>query len=241
MQRLLSTPQKFARAKGNNIVLLLLALPVFVGNQACAGCHADIAAKYLRTPMAQTSGHVNEVTPGKFQHAPSGTQYQVESSGTVHLSRGTSVGERLLQYFIGSGAEGRSYLWQRDGFLFESPLTWYARTKTWEASPGYEADRQSRWNRAVEPSCLFCHSSGTEWREGTQNQYRDPPFTENGVACERCHGPGSLHVEGKAKMVNPAKLAPSQRDSICAQCHLSGEARIVRAGKKLDDFRPAMS
>ncbi len=219
-------------------MLFLLALPVFVGNQACAACHADIAAKYRQTPMAQTSGRVTEVPAGEFRHAPSGTQYQVQSSGVVRLSRGASVGERLLQYFIGSGAEGRSYLWRRDGFLFESPLTWYARTKTWAASPGYEADRQSHWNRAVEPSCLFCHASETRWREGTQNQYRDPPFAENGVACERCHGPGSLHVEGKAKMVNPAKLAPPQRDSVCAQCHLSGEARILRAGKKLEDFRP---
>src|SRR6185437_4037201 len=101
MPRLLSTPPPFAPAKENNNVLLLLALPVFVGNQACAACHADIAAKYRQTPMAQTSGHVSEVTPGSFRHAPSGTQYQVESSGKVRLSRGTSVAERLLQYFIG--------------------------------------------------------------------------------------------------------------------------------------------
>jgi predicted CXXCH cytochrome family protein len=219
-------------------VLLLLALPVFVGNQACVACHADIAAKYRQTPMAQSSGRVSQVTPGDFQHAPSGTQYQVESSGTVRLSRGTSVGEKLLKYFIGSGAEGRSYLWQKDGFLFEAPLTWYARTKKWAASPGYENDRTSRWNRAIEPSCLFCHSSGTEWREGSENQYRDPPFSEGGVSCERCHGPGSLHVEGKGKMANPAKLAPRERDSVCAQCHLSGEARILLADRRLEDFRP---
>ncbi|HEU5021473.1 MAG TPA: multiheme c-type cytochrome [Bryobacteraceae bacterium] len=219
-------------------MLFLLALPVLVGNQACAACHADIAAEYSKTPMAQTSGHITQVPSGTFRHAASGTQYQVESSGAVRLSRGATIGERVLQYFIGSGAEGRSYLWQREGFLFEAPLTWYARTKAWAASPGYEADRQSRWNRAVEPSCLFCHSSGAKWREGTENRYDDPPFAENGVACERCHGPGSLHVQGKAKMVNPAKLAPSQRDSVCAQCHLSGESRIVRAGKRLDEFRP---
>src|SRR6185312_8441557 len=157
MPRPLGTPRPFARAKESNAVLFLLALPLFVGNQACAACHADIAAKYSQTPMAQTSGHVSAVAPGSFRHAASGTQYQVESSGAVRLSRGASVGERLLKYFIGSGAEGRSYLWQRDGFLFEAPVTWYARTKTWAASPGYESDRQSRWNRAVEPSCLFCH------------------------------------------------------------------------------------
>jgi Flp pilus assembly protein TadD len=33
-------------------------------------------------------------------------------------------------------------------------------------------------------------------------------------------------------MLNPAKLAPAARDSICAQCHLSGEVRVVKAGKQ---------
>lgn len=32
-------------------------------------------------------------------------------------------------------------------------------------------------------------------------------------------------------MVNPAKLAPAARDSICAQCHLSGEVRVPKTGK----------
>jgi predicted CXXCH cytochrome family protein len=33
-------------------------------------------------------------------------------------------------------------------------------------------------------------------------------------------------------MVNPAKLAPAARDSICAQCHLSGEVRVAKPGKE---------
>jgi hypothetical protein len=33
-------------------------------------------------------------------------------------------------------------------------------------------------------------------------------------------------------MVNPAKLAPAARDSICAQCHLSGEIRVPKTGKQ---------
>jgi predicted CXXCH cytochrome family protein len=32
-------------------------------------------------------------------------------------------------------------------------------------------------------------------------------------------------------MVNPAKLAPAARDSICEQCHLSGEIRVPKVGK----------
>ena len=58
------------------------------------------------------------------------------------------------------------------------------------------------------------------------------------LRCERCHGPGSLHIEGKAKMVNPATLAPARRDDVCAQCHLTGQSRVGRAGRDLADYRP---
>ena len=64
-----------------------------------------------------------------------------------------------------------------------------------------------------------------------------PPFQEGGVSCERCHGAGDSHAAGRGKIVNPAKLTADRRDSICAQCHLSGEARIARAGMD-DSYRP---
>jgi hypothetical protein len=38
--------------------------------------------------------------------------------------------------------------------------------------------------------------------------------------------------------VNPAKLVPPARDSICEQCHLFGVARVANPGKSLSDFVP---
>ena len=138
----------------------------------------------------------------------------VDSNGLVRLSKGAARDQRQLSYYIGSGVAGRSFAYARDGFLFEAPITWYAQTGSWDVSPGYGSDSASRWSRPIEPSCLFCHASQVRWREGTQNAYGDPAFGQNGIGCERCHGPGSLHVEGKAKMVNPAKLEPARRDAV---------------------------
>jgi hypothetical protein len=39
-------------------------------------------------------------------------------------------------------------------------------------------------------------------------------------------------------IINPAKLPVTARDSICEQCHLSGEVRIPNPGKSIADFHP---
>jgi len=39
-------------------------------------------------------------------------------------------------------------------------------------------------------------------------------------------------------MLNPAKLAVAERDSICDQCHLAGEIRVAKPGKDDQAFRP---
>lgn len=40
------------------------------------------------------------------------------------------------------------------------------------------------------------------------------------------------------KLVNPQKLEPERRDSVCAQCHLTGETRVTKAGRSEATFRP---
>jgi tetratricopeptide (TPR) repeat protein len=221
----------------------------YVGNQACAKCHQEIARGYAQTPMATSSGAVgDDVVEGEFRHNPSGVRYRiVRENGAAWLEYerrdGARAGDwlqgrRQLQYFIGSNAAGRSFLSIIDRFLFQAPVTWYAQSRRWDVSPGYETDREMRFSRPIEANCLYCHASQSQPVFDTQNRYVDPPFTQPGVGCERCHGPGSLHARGLGAMINPAKLDAARRDSVCAQCHLSGEARVERAGKRLAFYRP---
>jgi Tetratricopeptide repeat/Cytochrome c554 and c-prime len=219
--------------------MMLLLAALYVGNSACKPCHAEIVRSYEATPMARSSGKVNEgVPPGSFRHAPSNTEYDIGSSGKVQVSRGARRSERDLEYFIGSGAAGRSFLYSDGGFLFQAPITWYARDGRWDVSPGYESDTVSRWSRAVTPDCLNCHSSQIRASPDFENRYANPPFAQPGIGCERCHGAGSEHIVGRSRMVNPAKLDPARRDSVCAQCHMSGEARIAKLGKQMNEYRP---
>jgi len=49
--------------------------------------------------------------------------------------------------------------------------------------------------------------------------------TEWNVGCEKCHGPGSDHVEhqGRPNIVNPGKLNYVQANDTCIQCHSQGQ------------------
>src|SRR5690606_2708218 len=50
----------------------------------------------------------------------------------------TATDEKVIDYAVGSGHRGRSYLWEHDGFVFMSPITWYPDRQKWDLSPGYE-------------------------------------------------------------------------------------------------------
>lgn len=186
--------------------------------------------------MARSSGDVTSIPDATFTAA--GHEYRIRAN-RLEFRAGGRDGSVSIDYFIGSGAAGRSLLTSRDRYLYELPVTWYSLKQIWDASPGYENEKEIKLNRAVEPSCLFCHSSRLQPIVHTQNRYGDRPFLENGISCERCHGPGSAHVRdpARAPMVNPAKLAPALRDSVCSQCHLTGDARIERAGRRMLEFQ----
>jgi Tetratricopeptide repeat/Cytochrome c554 and c-prime len=158
--------------------------------------------------------------------------------GTTQLIEG----RRQMEYFVGSGAVARSYLMSYEGFLYEAPVAYYSGPASWKSPPGYASLDYPWLTRPIRPGCLVCHASGIQQIPGTPNAYASPPFRESGVSCERCHGPGSDHIAaGKPTgkpMLNPAKLAAAQRDSICEQCHLSGEIRIPKMGKDDLAFRP---
>lgn len=212
--------------------MMLLVAAAFVGSVSCRPCHLAIYDAYRQTPMARSSGRAGSLPDTAF--AAADHRYRISSNRLLFPS-----GSASIDYFIGSGRAGRSYLTMREGFLFELPVSWYTRQQFWDSSPGFEHEKEVKLDRAVDPSCLSCHASRLQPIWGTSNKYADPPFLEDGVGCERCHGPGSEHIRNprSARLVNPADLSPKQRDSICAQCHLTGDARIERAGRRFGEYR----
>ncbi len=182
--------------------------------------------------------------------AASGVHYRIfERNGAGWLSYarpataagGYLNGEVKLEYFIGSNTRGRTYLFERDGYWFETPVNWYAKKRVWDMAPNYLSAREMPLTLPVDANCLHCHVSGVASAlPGARNHFAAAPFAHGGIGCASCHGDATEHVrtKGKAPVLNPAKLDAARRDSVCLQCHLEGETAVYRLGHSLATYRP---
>ena len=238
----------------------------YVGDAVCAACHLDEAESFRRHPMGRSLTPIATVAAGQrydqMAHNPFtalGSSFAVESQGdhVFHKEvrrdrRGQALAETQAEiaYAIGSGTHARSYLINRDGYLFQSPITWFSQKARWDLSPSFDK-RADRFERVVRPECLFCHCNHAEPVADTVNRYQKPVFQGEAIGCERCHGPGQLHVERRERgeaggkrpddtIVNPGRLAPGLREAVCQQCHLEGESRVLRRGRQTFDYRPGL-
>jgi hypothetical protein len=243
----------------------------YVGSQRCSECHSDIAETYAAHPMAQTlatvadASAIETVEGDASEFEALGCRYRVDrlNDRMIHTEFMTDATGNLVyeqsvdvHYSVGSGVTARTYLIDRGGIMFESPITWYTDKQKWDLSPGYHANPRQRFNRRVVDGCVQCHAGRVApTGDGNSNRFEEQPFAEHGIGCERCHGPGKQHVarftaddwdtEDEAAdsmlIVNPARLDQRLRDSVCYQCHMEGETRILRKNKSFHDFRPGMA
>jgi hypothetical protein len=218
---------------------------VAVGDAACGECHQDIFQKYLGTPMANASGHaLDHAIPGSFYHAPSKITYRFfsnDQSFWLSYGRMGSQTRQKLEYFMGSGHLGVTYLYTVSGYLLESPVAYYANLKAYDMKPGLGGSTRLPEALPMSPGCTRCHMSGVQRADpGTNNHYQGLPFLHGGLTCESCHGDTQEHVRtaGKAAVINPAKLDADRRDSICVSCHLEGDTSVEHRGRSVASFRP---
>jgi predicted CXXCH cytochrome family protein len=219
------------------------ATPVREADAVCARCHQDIYAKYLQTPMANASGPaMDKAIPGVLDHKASGTTYSISvQNRNLVLKIGGAGTERRLDYYLGSGHLGVTYLYSVNGYLFESPIAWYAASHSYDMKPGLGPMTAMPPALPMQASCLRCHMSAVRQSDpGTINHYTGLAFAHTGITCEACHGDTRQHVTsgGKAPVINPAKLDAARRDSVCISCHLEGDVSVERAGRSALEYKP---
>jgi predicted CXXCH cytochrome family protein len=159
-----------------------------------------------------------------------------DPSKNVKYEIAKTLGGKWDQHYEVKDANGRYY---------PTPMRWSVQAGDWliedfppayHPSAWFEADgtpkRQPPADRAAEGRCAGCHTTGYEFKK-VNGLWQATGNGELGIACERCHGPASKHIDeakaakarGETKLpnstiANPLKdLTTFQQTQICGQCH----------------------
>ncbi len=211
------------------------------GANRCLFCHPSEVEGYSQSAMAHSLRRAGKEPDGTVNK--NGSNITMHSSSTGFWQKWENAGdsaEYRIDWVIGSGSHAQGYLLSLGGHLFQSPVAYYTSRQSYDLAPGYENQRDPDFTRPVPEECVLCHSGTALHVPGSLNQYRTPVFADEGITCERCHGPSERHLADPRPetIINPVRLAPPARDSVCEQCHLFGVARVPNPGKKLSDFVP---
>jgi tetratricopeptide (TPR) repeat protein len=234
----------------------------YVGKAACIGCHEDKWITFQHTGMGQSFHYATR----EKSSAHFGLDHQVLDTSTglwyypfwrndslvIREYKLNEQGDTLHQlevtidYIVGSGQHTNSHILKRGNYLYQAPITFYVQQTKWDLAPGFENGNNSRFSRVLSTECLSCHNAMPKMLQESDFQFKE---VATGIDCERCHGPGELHVkkhqdgetdeETDYTIVNPSKLRWERQVDVCQRCHLQG-LNVLKEGKKFTDFIPGM-
>jgi hypothetical protein len=188
--------------------------PTFVGSEACANCHQETYDVFVK------SGHPYKLMPVVDGQPPTYPFSELPSPPEGYTWEDIS-------YVIG-GYNWKARFIDQDGFI----ITGDADSTTQYNLYNEELDLGDDWvpyhaGEETPYDCGECHTTGYST---IGNQDGRPgligTWAFNGIQCEECHGPGSLHANDP--IVWEMKV---DRDAeACGACHSRGEIESVNAG-----------
>jgi hypothetical protein len=234
----------------------------YVGKETCKQCHSEIYNSFMQTGMGQSFSHATKTksvldennNPLIYDENKNLYYQPIWEKDSLYimefrLNKNDTI-HKLIQkidYVIGSGQHTNSHIFSINGYLHQVPYTFYTQEGRGDLPPGYENGNNSRFTREIGLECMSCHNAYSDHIENSVNRYNSIP---DGIDCERCHGPGGVHVKEKLAgnivdtskyidytIVNPARLSFSLQFDICRRCHLQGTS-VLKNGKNWNDFIP---
>lgn len=258
--------KKSQKEKGEELAYLNHSDTVsYVGIETCRQCHFKVYETFIHTGMGSSFGAADTAK----SIAGIGTQsllydshldlyyhpfwqkdtlvlreFRLKGKDTTYLKT------QKIDFVVGSGQHTNSHIFEVNGYLHQAPFTWYAQKGKLDLPPGFEGGANTRFDRKIGLECTSCHNAmPTGFVKGSINKYHTVP---GAIDCERCHGPGGLHVKRmKAgeltdtasaidySIVNVKKLPQELQFEVCQRCHLQGNS-VLGEGKSFLDFRPGM-
>jgi len=180
----------------------------FVGSLSCQKCHAAIYKHWQQTPMAN-------VVRDPREHP----EAIIPNLSTNAIAKFT---KEDVAFVYGSVWKQR-YFTKRGDDYFPEPAQWDVTHRMWR--PYFVAKGTDWWEpfyppdnmqRPTGPTCDGCHS--------VAYNIHTKQVAEWNVGCEKCHGPGSEHVDhpSRGNILNPARMDYVQASDSCIQCHSQG-------------------
>jgi predicted CXXCH cytochrome family protein len=194
----------------------------YAGSAACKTCHPSLYERWKKTRMANVVRDPKEYPEAILPDLSRPNPLVKFTKGDIAFVYGSKWKQR---YFKKVGAD-----------YFPLPAQWDITHQVWRPyfvkngtdwwAPLYPPDNMKR---PTGPLCDGCHSVNYD--------VNTKKVAEWNVGCERCHGPGSEHVNrpSRANIINPARLDFVNANNICIQCHSQGRPlENPRAGQYYD-------
>lgn len=193
-----------------NVTLQPMGSRVYVGSSACKSCHGTLYDEY------QKSGHPYKIS--KVDGQPPSLPF----SSVPLTPAGYSWAD--ITYLIG-GYGWKARFVDRQGYIITGNAVQYnLANQKWAA---YEAAKSP----GTKPyTCGACHTTG--WQAtGAAGPHQDNlpgmhgTFSEPGITCEACHGPGSNHVITRSA----ADIEVDRSSEACGSCHFRDSQHRIAA------------
>lgn len=215
----------------------------FAGSDSCQRCHEDEHAQWARSLHVQMTRPVAEAKVlGDFNSvsfADHGRAYTMDVRNgrrVISVSHGSRPPETFEVHYTLGAKRFQGYLTRLpEGRIYVLPVFWHVAQKRWvdwkEITPVPDGDHDLRqiWNA----TCFNCHATDLDAKFDLASKTFGTTWTEMGVTCEACHGPGRPHIalmeewrkHGKPSanapvgIFAPRSAAPRQTFDMCAYCH----------------------
>jgi tetratricopeptide (TPR) repeat protein len=238
----------------------------YVGIKTCQSCHSNVHQSFIKTGMGQSFAAATRQKSIARLHDTLrlydphlDLYYQpywqkdslfIKEYRLSHQGDTTHLLNQRIDYVVGSGQHTNSHIFRVKDHLYQAPFTWYAQKGKLDLPPGYEQGGNVRFSRKIGLECMSCHNAmPTKFVTGSSNKFT---AVNQGIDCERCHGPGEAHVKKimagqltdtskkiDPSIVNPKKLPTDLQFEVCQRCHLQGNT-VLKPGKNYFDFKPGM-
>ena len=220
--------------------------------ESCAACHGVLVDEYRATGMARAIEPVRHEELEGLQRAEdheTGLSYELgETTAGPHIIERWGEGPQAvvrsvpLLYAIGAGRLDRSYVAGMGGMEWFAPLEVVSARGSIERhaalAPGHEMVPGTRFGTGITNECLVCHTDRPPVIDYPYNLHSSN-WVPRGISCAACHAAGEEHArfrEEEEKGEDPAlaldELDLAGRISLCARCHLQGDARISLTGSR---------